>query len=75
MKWHEVTQTFVMVDCVREITAKKSCMADKGRVSICSSCCTEIVQLWQIFLTYAMALSSVFSPVFCFVYFGSGIYV
>ena len=30
VKWHEVTQIFGVVDCVKEITAKKSCKYDES---------------------------------------------
>ena len=38
VKIHEATQMFMMVDYVKEMTVKKSCMAIVDRLSICSSC-------------------------------------
>ena len=35
---HDASQMFVMVDCVREMTVKKLCMKNMGRLSFCSSC-------------------------------------
>ena len=41
VKWHEVTQTFAMFDCVKEMTSKKTCKyGENGLFEHCSSCCT-----------------------------------
>ena len=37
-KLHEATQMFTMVDYFREMTVKKSYMANMDRLSSCSSC-------------------------------------
>ena len=37
MKLHEAAQMFMMVDYVRELTVRKSCLMNMDRLSICAS--------------------------------------
>ena len=59
VKWHEVAQTFSVIDHVREMTSKKTCMY--GEYGLCECRLFMLCFVWHVLISSLLCLYSFFS--------------